>query len=38
MTRKCKMMFKPKDKEKHLSLVGSMLLNKNNDSKIDNVI
>ena len=38
MKRKCTIMFKPKEKEKHLSLVGSMLLNKNNDSKIDNVI
>ena len=35
MTRKCTIMFKPKDKEKDLSLVRSMLLN---DSKIDNVI
>ena len=28
MTRKCTITFEPKGKEKHLSLVGSMLLNK----------
>ena len=33
MTLKCTIMFKPKDKKKHLSLVGSMLLNKKMTAK-----